>query len=126
MTTRFGARDRSARADGSISRGRADVWQPIIDLHFADNSGIAQWWLPELVLLGNTDNGLRARGTVAWQQENQRFSYEHTNRSLGLDGYRRGNRERLACLADGKQSNGSSLDARRLPRVPVVTGKRCL
>ena len=79
MTARFGARDRSARADGPISRGRADVWQPIIDLHFADNSGIAQWWLPELVLLGNTDNGLRARGTIAWQQKNQRFSYEHTN-----------------------------------------------
>ena len=71
---------RNAMAAQPIAPGRATVWGPILDLLFADDSGLAQWWLPELVLLGNTDVSLRARGLVPWaQQSHEHWSYEHLN-----------------------------------------------
>ena len=62
----------------SIAPGLAHVWGPILDLHFADESGLVQWWLPELVLLGNTDVTINSQGPVPWkQQSRERSSYEH-------------------------------------------------
>lgn len=71
-------------AKSPIAAGSANVWQPIIDLHFADDSGLAQWWVPELVLLGNTDVSLRARGRVDWQQYEDGWRYQHVNSDLKL------------------------------------------
>ena len=76
----FVTHGREATAAGPTLPGQARVWQPIIDLHFADESGLAQWWLPELILLGNTDVSLHARGTVHWKQHSgRRWGYEHVN-----------------------------------------------
>ncbi|MAV37285.1 MAG: hypothetical protein CMJ59_17720 [Planctomycetaceae bacterium] len=75
----IGSRRRALAAD-PIAPGRARVWQPLIDLHFADDRGLAQWWLPELVLLGNTDVSLRAQGTVRWEQpQPPHWGYQHLN-----------------------------------------------
>ena len=62
-----------------VRRGNSRIWQPIVDLHFQDDSGVAQWWVPELVLLGNTDVSLRAEGTVAWQSQGATRSFDHVN-----------------------------------------------
>ena len=62
-----------------VRRGNSRIWQPVVDLHFADDSGVAQWWVPELVLLGNTDVSLRAEGTVAWQSRGTTRSFDHVN-----------------------------------------------
>jgi len=66
-------------AAAPIRRGNSRVWQPIVDLHFEDNSGVVQWWVPELVLLGNTDVSLRAQGTVAWHRDGGGWHFDHTN-----------------------------------------------
>ena len=62
-----------------VRRGNSRIWQPIVDLHFEDDSGVAQWWVPELVLLGNTDVSLRTEGTVAWQRQGAIRSFDHVN-----------------------------------------------
>ena len=62
-----------------VGRGSTRVWQPIVDLHFADDSGVAQWWVPELVLLGNTDVTVNARGTVKWQRDGTSWHFDHVN-----------------------------------------------
>ncbi len=66
-------------AAAPVRRGSTRVWQPIVDLHFADESGLAQWWVPELVLLGNTDVALNARGTVRWQRDGTAWHFDHVN-----------------------------------------------
>jgi hypothetical protein len=62
-----------------VRRGNSRIWQPIVDLHFEDDSGVAQWWVPELVLLGNTDVSLRAEGAVAWQSQGTSRWFDHVN-----------------------------------------------
>ena len=55
------------------------VWRPVVDLHFDGDAGVAQWWCPELILLGNTDAQLNVDGPIAWQQQDGIWKYEHTN-----------------------------------------------
>lgn len=59
-----------------IRPGAARVWRPKIDLEFTEPGGIAQWWVPELVLLGNTDVMLSARGPAPWKRDGENWSYE--------------------------------------------------
>jgi len=50
---------------GRISNNR----RPMIDLDFADDRGLAQWQVPELVLFGNTDRSTMITGTVPWKHD---------------------------------------------------------
>ena len=59
---------RTYGAEGIVLPGNTVVRQPVIDLQFDDHSGAAQWWLPELVLLGNTDVRVRTQGPADWKE----------------------------------------------------------
>jgi len=56
--------------------GPAVVRQPVIDLQFDDHRGLAQWWLPEILLLGNTDVQISTQGPADWKSEAGNWSYE--------------------------------------------------
>ena len=43
------------------------------------DAGAAQWWCPELILLGNTDVQLHADGPIAWKRQDGNWKYEHLN-----------------------------------------------
>ncbi|TWU27498.1 hypothetical protein [Bythopirellula polymerisocia] len=58
-----------------ILPGQAVVRQPTIDLQFNDHQGLAQWWLPELLLLGNTDVQVATQGPADWKRVDGEWSY---------------------------------------------------
>jgi len=67
-----------------IRPGGATQRSPSIELHFENDLGMAQWWIPELLMPGHTDIGRRHVGeNVAWHNESV-WWYEHTNASDGL------------------------------------------
>ena len=66
-----------AVASKPISPGQAVVRQPLIDLQFGDHRGLAQWWLPELLLLGNTDVRLRTQVPAKWKKADDLWRYNH-------------------------------------------------
>lgn len=68
---------RAANADGPVSPGPAVVRQPVIDLQFHDDSGLAQWWLPELLLLGDVDVQISTQVPANWETDDGRWSYHH-------------------------------------------------
>ena len=66
-----------ATAGNPISPGQAVVRQPLIDLQFGDHRGLAQWWLPETLLLGNTDENLRTQVPAKWEEVDDQWRYSH-------------------------------------------------
>lgn len=72
----------AALAEKAILPGSVVVRQPVIDLQFDDHRGLAQWWLPELLLLGDTDLQLRTQGPADWKRTGDRWSY----RRITIDG----------------------------------------
>ncbi len=65
----------AAIAEEPILPGPAVVRQPIIDLQFDDHRGLAQWWLPELLLLGRTDVQVATQGPAQWKSTDGIWSY---------------------------------------------------
>lgn len=65
--------------------GRARIRQPWIDL-FLDPGDTcrAGLWLPELVLLGSSDQRAHAVGTVSWVQDASSWRYDHPNEGQPL------------------------------------------
>ena len=65
----------AAESAEPIRPASAGVWRPTIDLNFSESGGLAQWWVPELVLLGNTDVSLSARGPTEWSRDGEFLTY---------------------------------------------------
>ncbi len=65
--------------------GRARIRQPWIDL-FLDPGDTcrAGLWLPELVLLGNSDRRAHAVGAVSWVKDGPSWRYDHANEGQPL------------------------------------------
>ena len=72
-------REKTPRVLQPIRPESTRVWRPVIDLHFDGDAGVAQWWCPELILMGNTDVMLHADGPIAWQRQDDIWKYEHIN-----------------------------------------------
>ena len=97
-----------AAAQNQLAPGDTRVWQPIVNLHFADESGVAQWWVPELVLLGNTDVGYGSFREIHWkrQDKNWMFQYLTPDQKLSLKvSVRRIEEGWLASLTVGNRSD---------------------
>ncbi|QEG33176.1 hypothetical protein [Bythopirellula goksoeyrii] len=60
----------------TILPGQAVVRQPVIDLQFEDHLGLAQWWLPELLLLGHTDVQVATQGPADWKKTDGNWNYD--------------------------------------------------
>jgi len=65
----------AAESAEPIRPASAGVWRSTIDLNFSEPGGLAQWWVPELVLLGNTDVSLSARGPTEWSRDGEFLTY---------------------------------------------------
>lgn len=79
ISWRVASATEDATAGEPIRPGDTRVRRPVVGLHFDDDAGLAQWWLPELVLLGNTDISLHADGPIAWKQNGEHWKYDHVN-----------------------------------------------
>lgn len=53
----------------AVAPGRMNVRAPVLNLEFAEDLGIAQWWLPEIILPGHTDKGPKPPQAVHWQTD---------------------------------------------------------
>jgi hypothetical protein len=96
-----------ALAQKPITPGEMEVWQPIVDLHFADDSGVVRWWIPEAVLLGNTDRGF-GLGPVDWTRSPKGWKYHKVDTGRGVlvaVNVERIERGWLASLTVGNQSD---------------------
>ncbi|MDA0661193.1 MAG: hypothetical protein O3C60_20525 [Planctomycetota bacterium] len=65
----------------AVVPGRMQVRTPVLNLEFAEDLGMAQWWLPEIILPGYTDKGPKPPQAVHWQtdEKNSTMSYAQNN-----------------------------------------------
>ncbi len=84
LSTKLTTGSPTSQAQSPIAPGDTRIFQPIFDLNFADDRGIAQWWLPELVLLGNTDRHYASFRPSQWQRDGKDWTYRYENEDGAL------------------------------------------